>query len=94
MPPQPEKTNYTTHDMLEAAKRLRSGGFSARSGKKLKRRTVQPVHEQRRVLRVLLLVVIFLAALVAGFASWWLTSQQAESKPDSSEPPRHTMPRQ
>ena len=80
MSPQPDKPNYSTQDMLEAAKRLRSAGFSARTGKKLKRRTAQPVKEQRRVLRVLLLVVIVITALVGGFASWWLTRHQAESQ--------------
>ena len=87
MSPQPEKPNYSTHDMLEAAKRLRSAGFSSRTGKKLKRRTAQPVKEQQRALRVLLLVGIVISAVVAGFASWWLTRHQSDVQPQSSPPP-------
>ena len=86
MSPQPEKTNYSTQEMLAAAKRLRSAGFSARSGKKLKRRTAQPIKEQRRVLRLLLLVGIVITAVIAGFTSWWLTRNQSQVPPKPSTP--------
>jgi hypothetical protein len=90
MSPEPDKTRYSTQEMLATAKRLRSAGFSARTGKKLKRRTAQPIKEQRRVLRVLLLVGIVISAVIAGFTSWWLTRQQSEA-PSKSEPSQFEM---
>lgn len=80
MPDEVEKNRYSTSDMLETAKRLRSAGVSPRSGRKLKRRSVQPSRERQQVLKVILIVGIVVTALVAGVATWWLTKNQQQSK--------------
>jgi hypothetical protein len=71
-----DKDHYTTEDMLEAARRLRSPGVSQRTGRKLKRRSVQPSRERDHFLRILLVLGFFVAAVCVGFASWWLTRHQ------------------
>jgi len=74
-----DKNHYSTADMLEAARRLRAPGVSQRTGRKLKRRSVQPSKERDQFLRVLMVLGFLFAAVVVGFASWWLTRLQ-ESK--------------
>lgn len=73
-----DKNHYSTSDMLEAAKRIRAPGISQRTGRKLKRRSVQPSKEREQFVRVLLVVGFVTAALVVGVASWWLTRNQGE----------------
>jgi|GEM_PF-2572403 len=80
-----DKNNYSTADMLEAAKRLRSPGVSQRTGRKLRRRSIQPTKEREQFARVLLVVGFVAAALVVGFASWWLTRHQEQNK-DAAPP--------
>lgn len=75
-----DKNFYSTSDMLDAARRLRSPGVSQRSGRKLKRRSVQPGRERAQFVRVLLILGFFAAAVVVGFASWWLTRHQEDSQ--------------
>jgi len=71
-----DKDHYSTADMLEAARRLRSPGVSPRTGRKLKRRSVQPGKERDQFVRILLILGFLVAAIVVGVASWWLTRHQ------------------
>jgi hypothetical protein len=79
-----DKNHYSTADMLEAARRLRAPGVSQRTGRKLRRRSVQPSKERDQFLRVLLLLGFLAAAVVVGFASWWLTRFQESNPKDGS----------
>ncbi|MFN0125611.1 MAG: hypothetical protein ACKV19_02865 [Verrucomicrobiales bacterium] len=72
--------------MLEAARRLRSPGVSQRTGRKLRRRSVQPSKERQQFIRVLFILGFLFTAVVVGFASWYLTRLQ-ESKVDRDSPP-------
>lgn len=76
MPPQPEKTHYTHEEMLAAAQRMRGVGYSS-SGRKLKRRSVQPAKEREQLLKVLMIVGFLIAALLAGFMTWYLSKDHA-----------------
>jgi len=76
-----DKNHYSTADMLEAAKRIRAPGVSPRTGRKLRRRSVQPSKEREQFIRVLLVIGFVAAAVVVGFASWWLTRHQEDEKP-------------
>lgn len=69
--------------MLEAARRLRSPGVSQRTGRKLRRRSLQPGRERDQFLRLLLLLGFLAAAVVVGFASWWLTRFQESNVKES-----------
>ncbi len=82
-----QKDRYTTADMLETARRLRAPGVSQRSGRKLKRRSAQPGKERDQFLRVILILGFLVAAVVIGFASWWLTRLQEDkvNRPDGVE---------
>lgn len=87
MPQETDKNHYSTEDMLEAARRLRSPGVSPRTGRKLKRRSVQPSRERDQFLRILLVLGFLVAAVCVGFASWWLTRYQEEARDGKSSPP-------
>lgn len=76
MSAEPEKSQYTHEEMLAAAQRMRGVGYSS-SGRKLKRRTVQPAKEREQLLKVLMIVGFLIAAIIAGFATWYLTRGQA-----------------
>jgi hypothetical protein len=71
-----DKDHYSTADMLDAARRLRAPGVSPRTGRKLKRRSVQQGKERDQFLRVLLILGFLAAAVVAGVGTWWLTRLQ------------------
>ncbi len=74
---EPEKPQYSTEEMFEAAQRMRGVGYSSRSGRKLRRRTAQPLKERELLMKVLMIVGFIIAALIAGFATWYLTRGQA-----------------
>jgi hypothetical protein len=74
--------------MLDVAKRLRSAGFSPRSGRKLKRRSVQPHKEREKVRSVFFAVVVGLMVVVLGIVFWWVTRHhQPLGEPDNSAVP-------
>lgn len=87
-----DKNHYSTSDMLEAARRLRSPGVSQRTGRKLRRRSVQPSKERDQFLRVLLILGFLAAAVVVGFATWWLTRHQETKINDAPTPLIPTSP--
>lgn len=81
-----DKNHYSTADMLEAARRIRAPGVSQRTGRKLKRRSVQPTKEREQFVRILIVLGFLAAAVIVGFASWWLTRHQEQRDTESSIP--------
>ena len=81
-----DKNHYSTADMLEAARRIRAPGVSQRTGRKLKRRSVQPTKEREQFVRILIVLGFLAAAVIVGFASWWLTRHQEQRDTESSTP--------
>ena len=78
------KAFFTHKEMLEAVKASRSPGYS-KTGRKLKRRTVQP-HKEREKLRWALLAfatVLFLSVM-AGV--WWFLVRQQAASPGGGPP--------
>lgn len=71
------KPRYSVKEMLDLAKRLRSPGYSHRSGRKLKRRSHQPEKERRKVHTVLLAVLLAIMAVVASLVYWLITRDHA-----------------
>jgi hypothetical protein len=59
--------------MLDVAKRLRSPGYSQRSGRKLKRRSIQPHKEREKVRSVFFSIAVILMVIVLGIIFWWVT---------------------
>ena len=88
-----DKNHYSTADMLEAARRIRAPGVSQRTGRKLKRRSVQPTKEREQFVRILIVLGFLAAAVIVGFASWWLTRHQEQRDTKSSTPLLPTAPK-
>jgi hypothetical protein len=85
---QDSKSSYSYKEMMEMAKRLRSPGYSQRTGRKLKRRSQQPGREREKVRAVLLALVIVLMATVIGVVFWLVTRDHVpvEKSPGDSVP--------
>lgn len=71
------KTQYTYREMLETAKRLRSPGVSNSTGRRRKRRSVQPVHERRKLQKVFLAVLLMLMAVVSAILAYTVMKDHA-----------------
>ena len=69
------KAFFTHKEMMEAVKTSKSPGYS-KSGRKLKRRTLQPHKEREKMRWVFLALATVLFLVIMGGVWWWMVRQQ------------------